>query len=63
LATSYNNLALTYQDLGDLDKACDYMSRAVATFEKSLPANHPNLLTAKKNLAILEEKRQAKREK
>ncbi len=63
LAQSYNNLAWAYYTLGDLDKACNYMRRAVTILEKSLPANHPHLLMARKSLAILEEKRQAKRGK
>ncbi len=62
LAISFNNLACTYHDLGDLDNACAYMRRAAAIWEKSLPPDHRYVLESKRDLATLEEKRQAGRE-
>ncbi len=60
LATSYNNLAVTYHALGDLDKAIAFMRQAVGILDKSLPANHPNTQKTKKSLAIFEEERARK---
>ena len=40
IATSYNNLSLIYQDLGDLEKAKEYQQRALAIQLDKLGPEH-----------------------
>jgi hypothetical protein len=50
LATSYNNLSLIYQDLGQLDRARPYAQKAVDILTALFPNGHPNLDVMRKNL-------------
>jgi hypothetical protein len=53
LATSYSNLALILQALGDLPAARARMERAIEILEKALPPDHPTLATSYSNLALI----------
>ena len=49
--TSMNNLALTYSDLGEHEKALELTEKAYEQNCKVLGEEHPNTLTSLKNLA------------
>jgi len=51
LATSYNNLSLIYQHLGDLPKAKEFQLKTIEIFEKVFEKNHPSLATSYNNLS------------
>ncbi|MDQ1353039.1 MAG: hypothetical protein QG657_3345, partial [Acidobacteriota bacterium] len=53
LATSYNNLSLIYQNIGQLDLAIEYQLKAVVIMQFNFPNGHPNLDVMKQNLEIL----------
>jgi len=53
LATSYNNLSLIYQDLGDLPKAKEFQLKALEIGEKVLDKNDPSLATFYNNLSMI----------
>ncbi|MCQ2443738.1 MAG: tetratricopeptide repeat protein, partial [Oscillospiraceae bacterium] len=50
LATSYNNVGLTYSALGDPAKALEYQEKALEIRQKALPADHPSLATSYNNV-------------
>ena len=50
LATSYNNVGLTYCDWGDHSKALEFMLKALDIREKVLPEGHPSLATSYNNV-------------
>ncbi len=50
LATSYNNLALTYRTLGEHQKSLEYNQKALSIREKVLPPLHPDLAISYNNL-------------
>jgi tetratricopeptide (TPR) repeat protein len=52
-ATSLNNLASLYQDMGTYAKAEPLYQRALAIHEKALGPNHPNTAISLNNLALL----------
>jgi tetratricopeptide (TPR) repeat protein len=53
LATRLNNLAGLYRDTGRYAEAEPLYRRALTILEKALPADHPNLATARKSYARL----------
>jgi tetratricopeptide (TPR) repeat protein len=64
LATSYNNLALIYEDLKDYKSAVQYGENAVAILQKVFPDGHPDLDLYKSNLdGILEYLKRERRKK
>ena len=56
LASSLNNLAYLYVSQGRYEAAESLYSRALATLEKMLGADHPNTQTVRKNLELLRQK-------
>lgn len=52
LASAYNNLGLTYDHLGDHEKAQEYQLKALAIQEQSLPLDHPNNVMCRSNIAL-----------
>ena len=54
-ASSLNNLAWLYHDLGEVSQTVVLMRRVVPILEKTIP-NHQNTATARSNLAFLETK-------
>ena len=44
LATSYCNIGLVYNRMGEYSKALSYYEKALGIREKSLPATHPDLV-------------------
>ena len=50
LATGYNNVGMTYGDLGDHKQALEYQLKALAIFERVLPPEHPDLATSYNNV-------------
>ena len=53
VATSYNNLALIYQDLGDFEQAKEYQQRALDIQVDKLGPEHVNVATSYNNLASI----------
>ncbi|CAH3174518.1 unnamed protein product [Porites evermanni] len=53
VATSYNDLASTYQHLGDLDKAKEYQQRALAITLDKLGPEHVDVAASYNNLASI----------
>ena len=51
LATACNNVAATYRDLGDHEKALEYALKALGIREKKLPPDHPDLARSYSNVA------------
>ncbi|MFN0037631.1 MAG: tetratricopeptide repeat protein [Saprospiraceae bacterium] len=51
LASSYNNLALTYGALGEHQKALEYNQKDLSICEKVLPPEHPDLAQSYNSLA------------
>jgi tetratricopeptide (TPR) repeat protein len=52
-ATSLNNLALLYKNIGDYDKALPLSQRALEIREKMLGPQHPDVASTLNNLALL----------
>ena len=52
LAAAYNNLGLTYGDLGDHEKELDYQLKALAIREQVLPPTHLSLATSYNNVGL-----------
>ena len=50
LASTYNNLGLTYSHLGDHEKALEYQLKDLAICEQVLPPTHPDLATSYNNV-------------
>jgi len=50
LATSYNNVGVSYGDLGDHKTALEYLLKALEIRKKVLPADHPDLATSYNNV-------------
>ncbi|MBQ7099969.1 MAG: tetratricopeptide repeat protein, partial [Oscillospiraceae bacterium] len=50
LATAYNNVGMTYGDLGDQQKALEYKLKALAIWERVLPEDHPDLAQSYNNV-------------
>jgi len=50
LATAYNNVGLTYGDLGDHKRALEYKLKALTIREKVLPPEHPDLASSYNNV-------------
>jgi tetratricopeptide (TPR) repeat protein len=63
LATSYNNLALIYQDLKDYESAANFGEKAVTILQHLFPNGHPDLDLYKRNLEGIREKRKGEAEK
>jgi len=62
-ATSYHNLAFFYYDTDiEIEIAYEYIKKAVEIWERVLPENHSNLITAKENLIKIQQKRKEKNE-
>ena len=55
-ATTYNNIAVLYYHNHKYEKAYPYAKKVVEIEEVRLPKNHPNLINAKKGLALIEQK-------
>ena len=53
LATSYNNVGITYAYMKDFSKAVEYLEKALAIVEKVLPPTHPYIVSTKRNLAYV----------
>ena len=53
VATSYSNLALIYQRLGDLEQAKEYQQRALDIYLDKLGPKHVNVATSYSNLASI----------
>ncbi len=53
-AASYNNLAVVYKALGDLDKALEYYKKALEILERVLGIDHPSTQTVRKNLEFVQ---------
>ena len=53
LATSYNNIALVYDNMGEYSQALSFHQKALAIREKTLPSNHPSLATSYNNIALV----------
>ena len=53
LATLANNLAVVYQNLGDLPKALEYSKKALVIYEKILASDHPLLANSYANIALI----------
>ena len=56
VATSHNNLAMAYRDLGDLEQAKDYYARALDIDLKKLGPEHVNVATWYNNLGEVHSK-------
>lgn len=52
IATSNNNIAISYYDLGDYENALKYHHKAIKIAEKVLHAEHPDLATYYNNIAL-----------
>ena len=52
LAAAYNNVGSTYGDLGDYNRALEYLLKALAIKEKMLPPNHPDLASSYNNVGV-----------
>ena len=52
-AATYNNLALVYQDMGDLPRALEYHEKALTIREAKLGKDHPDTATTYNNLGAL----------
>lgn len=55
-AESYYNLALLYFDLQNYQEAYTYMKKAIKIWQQVLPGLHPNLISSKKGLRLIQEK-------
>jgi tetratricopeptide (TPR) repeat protein len=55
-ATSHNNIGLVYANMKKYPEAAASYKHAVDIGQKVLPANHPNLLKYKHNLASVSKK-------
>ena len=53
LAMSYNNLAATYDALGEHQKCLEYNKKALSIREKVLPLDHPHLAASYNNLGAI----------
>ena len=51
LATSYNDVALVYNDMGEYSKALEYYEKSIEIRKIALPKNHPDLATSYNNIA------------
>ena len=51
-ATSYNNIGLTYDNLGDYTKALEYYFKALDVYEKVLGEEHPYTATSYNNIGL-----------
>ena len=56
LATSYNNIAWAYFDLGNYAQAEIYMKKAITIRKMKLPEGHPDLEDSLKRLKKIEAK-------
>ena len=52
LASSYLNLAKTYEALGDNELALEYQLKALEIFERTLPSNHPYIAASYNNAGV-----------
>jgi tetratricopeptide (TPR) repeat protein len=52
-ATTYNNIAVVYDDMGDYDKALEYYEKAKEIYESKLGKDHPFTSTTYNNIATL----------
>jgi tetratricopeptide (TPR) repeat protein len=53
LATSHNNIGMTYYEMSDHRKALPLYERALDIFQRSVPFNYPNLLAVKEVIDFL----------
>jgi tetratricopeptide (TPR) repeat protein len=53
LATSYNNIGMTYCNKNDYSKALTFLEKAITIWQTSLPPNHPDIETAKNYIEII----------
>ena len=51
--TTLNNLATTYYQLGDLEKAAEMFEKVYSLFCKILGEEHPDTLSVQNNLAYI----------
>ena len=51
LATDYNNVGVTYDELGDHKQALEYKLKALGIRERVLPGNHPDLALSCSSIA------------
>ena len=52
-ATTYNNIGLVHNELGDYNKALDYHSKALSIREKVLGKDHPETATSYNNIGLV----------
>jgi tetratricopeptide (TPR) repeat protein len=53
LASSYDNIGLTYYHMSDYLKALSYCEHAISIGQCSLPSNHPELRRLQRNLELV----------
>ena len=53
IATSYNNMGITYKGMGDIDKARDLLQKALQMREQTLGQNHPDTISTRQTLSKL----------
>ena len=53
LATSYSNLSLIYQAMGNIPLALEDQQKTVVIFEKVLDKDHPDLASSYNNLSVI----------
>ncbi|MDE6784003.1 MAG: tetratricopeptide repeat protein, partial [Ruminococcus sp.] len=51
-ATTYNNIAVVYQDKGEYDKALEYYEKALKICESVLGKTHPLTVAISQNIAL-----------
>ena len=52
-ATTYNNIASVYQDMGQLDLALEFFKKALAIREATLGKEHPDTANSYNNIALV----------
>jgi tetratricopeptide (TPR) repeat protein len=52
LDTIRNNIALTYNAMGEYTKALSWYEKALAIQQKSLPPNHSSMVSTYNNIAV-----------
>ena len=52
VATSYNNIGLTWKTKGEYDKALEYYEKCLAIYLKTLGEEHPYVATSYNNIGL-----------